>query len=193
MTSSFPPIRKVPEIMSQSISNPPDAVPNAATPAAHGSVEKHEELESASVDLLCKLEFLVSAIKEADPADQTDIAIETTKKMILEMTEFSLAFLTGEAYAQTEKAIERTLASVHVLETLLANRSLGGMIRRAFGGEDPNEVTIKDANRALLQAVKRSIVTLLFNTIQIVGFESSLGKQLDQSTMLFVSDIESVY
>ncbi len=179
--------------MSQSISNPPDAVPNAATPAAHGSVEKHEELESASVDLLCKLEFLVSAIKEADPADQTDIAIETTKKMILEMTEFSLAFLTGEAYAQTEKAIERTLASVHVLETLLANRSLGGMIRRAFGGEDPNEVTIKDANRALLQAVKRSIVTLLFNTIQIVGFESSLGKQLDQSTMLFVSDIESVY
>lgn len=151
------------------------------------------ELEFGCIDLLCKMEFYVSEVKGADPVDRHEVAVEVSRKMISEMKDFSAAYFIAETLAAINSEFAKVSSEADVMETLIANRSFTGMIRRTFGGADPDEATFCEASQNVFKAVKRSIVTVLFHAIQMAGAQSSFGKQLDQSTLLIVSELESIY
>jgi len=81
--------------------------------------------------------------------------------------------------------------SSQVLKELTQSLSIGGLLRRTFGSKDPNQDAIDDNANELIRTLKRAFVTVLFHSIQLAGFDSPLGKQFDQSTCVFVSELES--
>ena len=81
--------------------------------------------------------------------------------------------------------------SSQVLKELTQSLSIGGVLRRTFGVKDPNQEAIDENTNELIRTLKRTFVTVLFHTIQLAGFDSPMGKQFDQSTCVFVSELES--
>lgn len=150
------------------------------------------ELEAGVVDLLCHLEHLLSNIREAEPADKHEVLVEVSQKMLSVMLDFVEAFLSGSSLAKSSEEIATAFTNSQVLKELTHNVSIGGLLRRTFGGTDPNQVVIDETYNDLCRALKRAVVTLLFHAIQAVGLETPIGQQIDQSTLLFVSELESI-
>ena len=165
-----------------------------ARPPAKSPLNPQEfaELEGGVVDLLCQLEHLLSVIQDADPADKSEVLVETSQKMLSVMLDFTEAFFSGESLDRTNGEISTAFMGSQVLKELTENISIGGLLRRTFGGADPNQAVIDETTIDLRRTLKRAVVTLLYHAIQLAGFETPLGKQLDQSTLLFVSELESM-
>jgi len=172
----------------------PSAVPPvAAKPASQSSLspEQFVELEGGVIDLMCKMEHHLSLVKQSDPADRNEVMVETSQNMLSVMADFSEAFLSGEGLEKTNQEISTAFMSSQVLKELTQSVSIGGLLRRTFGGADPNQVVIDENANELIRCLKRTLVTVLFHTIQLAGFDSPMGKQFDQSTCVFVSELES--
>jgi hypothetical protein len=151
------------------------------------------ELKYGCIDLLCKMECFVAEFNEAEPVDRHEVAEELSRKIIDDLKVFSSAFFSDETFNDLTAEIEKVSTEADALKELIDNRSFAGMVRLTFGGSEPNEDLFKEASKNLFKAVKRSVVTLMFHAIKDVGAKSPLGEQLDQSTRLFVAELESVY
>ena len=182
---------------------PATAAPTAATPtpanvspAPQGSSrsltpEQFTELEGGVIDLMCQMEHLLSEVKESDPADRNEILVETSPKMLSAIADFAEAFLDGESLEKINQEISTSFMSSQVLKELTQSLSIGGLLRRTFGAKDPNQEAIDENTNELIRTLKRAFVTTLFHTIELAGFDSPMGKQFDQSTCVFVSELES--
>ena len=153
--------------------------------------EQSIELEVGVVDLMCKMEYLLSEVKESDPADRNEVLVDTSQKMLTVMADFAEAFLQDESLAKASEEISTSFMSSQVLKELTQSLSIGGLLRRTFGAKDPNQDAIDEHTNELIRTLKRAFVTVLFHSIQLAGFGSPLGKQFDQSTCVFVSELES--
>lgn len=167
--------------------------PATAKPASQSSLttEQFVQIEGGVIDLMCQMEHHLSVVKESDPADRNEVMVETSQKMLTVMADFAEAFLTDEGLEKTNQEISTAYMCSQVLKELTQSASIGGLLRRTFGGTDPNQVAVDENTNELIRALKRALVTVLFHTIQLAGFDSPMGKQLDQSTCVFVSELES--
>ena len=147
------------------------------------------ELEIACVDLICQLESLISMAKESGREEHMDSAAATAKKMLTRLLEFSDRFFKGEEAEQTREEISKALHQSATYQEILNSRSWGSAIKRAFlGSEDSEE--IKSTYEELGLALIRACATVLYHAIVLVGFDSPLGKQIDQSTVVFVRELK---
>ena len=188
------PVAVSPEASTQPLANSASVNSAATIQSAATSPltsQEFEELEGGVVDLLCQLEHLLSVVKETDPADRSEVFVESSEKMLTVMLDFTEAFYSGESLEKTNGEISAAFMSCQLLNELTANVSIGGLLLRTFGGTDPNQAVIDDTSNELRRTLKRAIVTLLYHAIQMAGFDTPLGKQLDQSTVLFVAELES--
>ncbi len=147
------------------------------------------ELEIACVDLICQLEALTSMAKESGREEHMENAAGTAKKMLTRLLEFSDSFFDGEKAVRTREEITRALHESAAYQEVLNSRSWGSAIKRAFmGGEDNKQVKITYEKLGL--ALIRACATVLYHAIVLVGFDSPLGKQIDQSTVVFVRELK---
>ena len=177
-------------------SKPATVDSSAARPTPQGSSrslspEQFIELEGGVIDFMCQMEHLLSRVKEAEPADRNEVLIENSQKMLSKMADFAEAFLDEESREKVNQEISTSFMSSEVLKELTQSLSIGGLLRRTFGAKDPNQEAIDENTDELIRTLKRAFVTVLFHTIQLAGFDSALGKQFDQSTCVFVAELES--
>ena len=147
------------------------------------------ELEIACVDLICQLEALIAMAKDSGREEHMDNAAATAKKMLTRLLEFSDRFFQGEEAEQTHEEISKALHQSATYQEILNSRSWGSVIKRTFlGSEDSEEM--KSTYEELGLALIRACATLLYHAIVLVGFDSPLGKQIDQSTVVFVRELK---
>lgn len=172
--------------------NPPlPTQPEPATAAQADSVRSIDqgELENACVDLICQLESLISMAKEAGREEHMEGAAETARKMLTRLLTFSDHFFVGDESTQTREEISKALHQSATYQEVLNSRSWGSAIKRAFLGAEDNE-QIKATYEKLGLALIRACATVLYHAIVLVGFDSPLGKQIDQSTVVFVRELK---
>ena len=146
-------------------------------------------LEIACVDLICKLENIFAKAKEVDKEEFVDESAATARKMLGLLIEFCNEHLKGKPQAQAQDEIEKAVTVSHSYDQVLKTRSLGKSIIRTFWSiEEPAE--IKESHAQLVDALIRACAATFYHAIMSVGFESSVGQQIDQSTLVFVSELK---
>lgn len=181
----------LPATADPSVATPAPASPAPAVASRPLTPEQFIELEGGVIDLMCQMEFLLSEVKEADPADRNEVLVDAAQKMLSVMADFGEAFLEAESLEKVNEQISISFMSSQVLKELTHSVSIGGLLRKTFGASDPNQEVIDEHTNELVRTLKRAFVTVLFHTIQLAGFDSPMGKQFDQSTCVFVSELES--
>lgn len=172
--------------------NPPlptQPEPVVAAPAVTERSIDQGDLENACVDLICQLEFLISNAKDAGRDEHMESAAETAKKMLTQLLTFSDRFFEGAESNQTSEEISKALHQSAAYQDVLNSRSWGSAIKRAFLGAEDN-AQIKSTYEQLGLSLIRACATVLYHAIVLVGFDSPLGKQIDQSTVVFVRELK---
>ena len=167
----------------------PKQSPPVAASAEPARTIDQAELEIACVDLICQLESLTASAKESGREEHIENAAVTSKKMLTRLLEFSDRFLAGEEATQTREEISKALVATSTYQEILGARSWGSAIKRAFLGGEDNE-QIKSDYEKLGLALIRACATVLYHAIVLVGFDSPVGKQIDQSTVVFVRELK---
>ena len=147
------------------------------------------ELEMACVDLICHLESLVAVAKEMGREEHMKEGSDTANKILAKLLTFSDQFFSGDEASQTREEIVKALDESSVYSAVQKTRSWGSALKRTFGGAEDNE-NIKIAYESLGLALIRACATVLYHAIVVMGFESPLGKQVDQSTVVFVRELK---
>ena len=147
------------------------------------------ELEMACVDLICHLESAIATAKEVGREEHMKEAASTANKILSRLLTFSDNFLSGDEARQTRDEIVNALDESSAYTAAQKTRTWGSAIKRTFGGAEDNE-TIKRAYETLGLSLIRACATVLYHAIAVVGFESPLGKQIDQSTVVFVRELK---
>jgi len=165
--------------------------PNETLPSQADAVRTVDqaELEIACVDLICHLESSIAIAKESGRAEHMKVAATTANNILSKLLSFSDQFFTGEEAEQTRDEIVKALDESSAYTAVQKTRSWGSTLKRTFGGAEDNE-NIKRTYESLGLALIRACATVLYHAIAVVGFESPLGKQIDQSTVVFVRELK---
>ena len=147
------------------------------------------ELEIAFVDLICHLENAIAVAKESGRTEHMNVAANTANNILSKLLSFSDQFFTGEEAEQTREEIVKALDESSSYTAVQKTRSWGSTLKRTFGGAEDNE-NIKASYESLGLSLIRACATVLYHAIVLVGFESPLGKQIDQSTVVFVRELK---
>jgi len=116
-------------------------------------------------------------------------AADTARKMLTRLLEFSDRFFDGEEAVQTRDEISKALHESSTYKEILNSRGWGSLIKRTFMVSEENE-HLKSTYEKLGLALIRACATVLYHAIVLVGFDSPLGKQIDQSTVVFVRELK---
>ena len=146
-------------------------------------------LETSCVDLISKLENLLAKAKELPSDEYVDDSAKVGRKMLDRLSAFCEAFLTGKAAAQAKKEIDRAITVSHAYDEVLKTRSLKNTIIRVFYEIEESE-DIQASHAQLGEALIRGCAATLYHAIMLVGFDTALGKQIDQSTVVFVNELK---
>lgn len=165
--------------------------PNETLPTQTDAVRTVDraELEIACVDLICHLENSIAFAKESGRTEHMSVAATTANNILSKLLSFSDQFFTGEEAEQTREEIVKALDESSAYTAVQKTRSWGSTLKRTFGGAEDNE-NIKRSYESLGLSLIRACATVLYHAIVLVGFESPLGKQIDQSTVVFVRELK---
>ena len=139
------------------------------------------------VELIGRLECEFVKAKEFQPSDYIDESAETARKMLALLAEFSNDNL-GDASIQANDEIQKANAVSYTYDEVLKTRPLGNALLRAFWKAEEVE-DIKVAHKNLGQSTIRAIAATLYHAIMIIGFDSEMGKEIDQSTVLIITEL----
>ena len=165
--------------------------PNETLPTQTEDVRSVDqaELEIACVDLICHLESSIAVAKESGRGEHMKVAANTANNILSKLLWFSDQFFIGEEAEQIREEIIKALDESTAYTSVQKTRSWGSTLKRTFGGAEDNE-NIKRTYESLGLALIRACATVLYHAIAVVGFESPLGKQIDQSTVVFVRELK---
>ena len=127
--------------------------------------------------------------KESGRAEHMKVASATANNILSKLLAFSDQFFSGDEAAQTREEIIKALDESSAYTAVQKTRSWGSTLKRTFGGTEDNE-NIKRTYESLGLALIRACATVLYHAIVVVGFESQLGQQIDQSTVVFVRELK---
>jgi hypothetical protein len=146
-------------------------------------------IESGCIELICKLENTFTKAKSAGKEEFVDNAAAVSHKMLALLRDFGQCHLTGDANTQAQEEIERAQTAAFAYKEVLKRRSWGNAVLRAFCSVEESE-EIKIAYARLGEAMIRACATTLYHAVISVGFETKLGKQIDESTVVFVTELK---
>ena len=165
--------------------------PKETSPATTEAVRTVDqaELEMACIDLICHLESSIASAKELGREEHMKDAANTANKILSRLLSFSDQFFNGDEAEQTREEIVKALDESATYTAVQKSRSWTSALKRTFGGAEDDD-NIKRAYESLGLGLIRACATVLYHAIVVVGFESPLGKQIDQSTVVFVRELK---
>lgn len=158
------------------------------TPADASELVDRSVLGMACVELLGKLENAFAKAREQQSTDYIDEAGKTARKMLTLLETFCKQHLQGAAGDQAGEEITKALMGSHAYDEVLKTRPLGNALLRAFWKADEVD-SIKDAHIKLGEKLVRATAATLYHAIVLMDFSSELGSEIDQSTVVFVTEL----
>jgi hypothetical protein len=148
-----------------------------------------KSMETSCVDLICKLENHLAKAMAMPRVDFIDESAEVARDMLNDLLKFSDSFLGGKAAEQAKEEIERAQTYSDTFDEVLKTRPLLNTIARTFWSVD-EKAEIQTAFAQLGAAVIRGCAATLYHAIVLIGVDTELGQQIDQSTVYFVSELQ---
>ena len=146
-------------------------------------------LETSCVDLICKLENLLSKATGMQRVDFIDESATIARNMLDQLLRFTSDFLADKAADQAQEEIARATTFSHTYDEVLKTRSLKESILRTFWKADDSQEVL-GAHKQLGEALIRACTATFYHAVMLVGIESEQGKQIDQSTVVFVHELQ---
>lgn len=146
-------------------------------------------LEVACVDLISQLENMLSKAKAMQKVDFVDESATVGREMLERMLAFSGKFFAGSAAAQTNEEIDRAMSFSHTYDEVLKTRSIITTAIRTFWNIDESD-EINSAHAQLGESLIRACAATLYHAIMLLGINTELGKEIDQSTVVFVTELK---
>ena len=143
------------------------------------------EIELACIDLVCQLEHQLAVAKEGYRDDQVGESDVTSERMLKSLMDFSEAYLQDdmdEIQESMKAALEKVADHRKVVNSESWTRSF---IRVFFDSVDENSVV---THTELGKSMAQACATVFVATIQKLGSNSSVAKQVEQSMELFVEE-----
>ncbi len=151
-----------------------------------------DELELSCIDLIRKLENLFASAKEKASDDFIDDSADTGRKMLRKLAEFNQTYLTGSAAEQANEEVQRAMAYSHAYDEVLKSRPLTKSIVRAFWNVKESD-DILASHQKLGEALTRGCAATFYHAVLLAGLDTELGKQIDQSTAVFVNELQQTW
>ncbi len=151
------------------------------------SVDK-AALGMACVELIGQLENCFTKAREQQRTDYIDEAAVTARQMLHMLETFSKAFLIGTASEQAGEEITKAMMGSHAYDEVLKTRPIGNALLRAFWKAEEVD-SIKEAHSKLGDNIIRATAATLYHAIMMLGFDSDMGREIDQSTVVFVTEL----
>jgi len=148
----------------------------------------HSALGMSCVELIGRLENAFAVARDQQPTDYIDESGETARKMLDLLEAFRKAHLSGAAADQAGDEVSKALMGSHAYDEVLKTRPLGNALLRAFWKADEVD-SIKEAHSKLGENLIRATAATLYHAIMMLDFDSELGSEIDQSTVVFVSEL----
>ena len=146
-------------------------------------------LEVSCVDLICKLENLLAKAKEMPKDDFIDESAIVGRKMLEHLSAFGDKFFVGNAAEQAKEEIGRAMTYSHLFDEVLKTRSLTNIVIRTFWNVKESD-EILSSHAQLGEALIRGCAATLYHAIMLLGVHTDLGKEIDQSTIVFVTELK---
>lgn len=151
---------------------------------------KHAELELACVDLLCQLESLLMQAKEVCRNDQVEASPDIASKMLTRLLDFTNSNLSGEPADKTREEIIKVAEIAEFHQKVLGNRTWGETLRSMFKKDDVDYNSLT-THSALGKSLARVSARAFRNAILVLGKDSPAGRQLGQSTLAYIRQLEA--
>ena len=146
-------------------------------------------MEKSCVDLICKLENHLAKAMAMPRVDFIDESATVAREMLNELLLFSESFLGGKAADQAQEEINRARTYSYTFDEVLKTRPLLNTIARTFWSVD-EKAEIQTAFTQLGAALIRGCAATLYHAIVLIGVDTDLGQQIDQSTVYFVNELQ---
>ena len=156
-------------------------VANPSQPASTAGAE----LEIECIDLVCKLEHEIAVAKEGYRDDQVTESATTSERMLKSLVAFSQTHLKEdeeELHIALAAAFEKIAAHQKVINAQSWTRSL---ISVFFDSVNEDAVT---THAELGKSMAQACATVFVSTINRLGADSKIARQVEQSMELFVEE-----
>ncbi|MEM7454047.1 MAG: hypothetical protein AAF456_06795 [Planctomycetota bacterium] len=145
--------------------------------------------EVACVDLISRLENCLARATEMEKDDFVDKSGKIGRQMAGPLKTFTRQFLTGKAAEQANAEISRAVSISHTYEEVLKTRPLTNAIIRTFFNVDEVE-QVRESHERLGESLVRACAATFYHAIKMVGLDSELGREIDQSSVIFVNQLK---
>ena len=157
----------------------------AVTPASH-----LPELEAACVNLLAQLEFQLAQTENVCRSEQVERSPDVASKMLARLLDFVETHLHGAEADQAREEIIKVSEVSELHKSVMASRSWGESLRSMLMKDDVDYNSLT-THTAIGKALARASASVFYSTIAELGQESKSGKELGQSTVTFVKQLEA--
>jgi hypothetical protein len=169
----------------QTISSPPAFSTAIAKPGGGTSFVDKTAIGLACVDLISQLENDFASAHAGYRGDQVDESAATSKQMIERVVNFSETHLT-DFINELAPSITAAIAAGHEHKQVVRGRSWAKTIVSVF--VDKVESDAAQTHEKLGEATVLAFSTAFNIAIQILGAESPIGEQVQQSLDVFVEE-----
>ena len=160
----------------------------ARTPEDATDLIDRSVLGMSCVELIGKLENEFARAREQQTTDYIDEAGVTARKMLDLLEAFCRENLDGAASEQALEEITKAQMGSHAYDEVLKTRPLGNALLRAFWKADEVD-SIKETHNKLGDNLIRATAATLYHAIMLLDFGSEMGSEIDQSTVVFVTEL----
>ena len=145
-------------------------------------------LGMSCIELIGQLENAFAKAREQSHVDYIDESGGIARKMLVLLNEFANSYLSGNAAQQADEEIEKTAMCSIAYDRALKARPFVNALKRAFlKAEETQEIA--SAHLKLGDHLVRATAATLYHAIMILGSDSDLGREIDQSTVIFVTEL----
>jgi hypothetical protein len=153
---------------------------------------EQQAFEVACIDLISKLENLVAKANGLAKDDFVDESSDIGRKILERLSTFANEFLDGKAAVQAKEEIDRATTICYTYDEVLKTRSLAKAILRTFWKIEESD-EIKESHAQLGEALTRCCATTFYHAVVRIGNNSEAGKLIDQSTLVFVKELQTAW
>jgi hypothetical protein len=174
--------------MSQTDSQLTPTAGSAEPPLATANVS-HSDLELGCINLISQLEIQISSARRK--SGHVEKASDNTDKLLTVLLDFCEEFLGEQVSARAMKDIEKASFASLAHKEVLGSLSWGFAIQSLFGKSACADERVRLTYEALGEALLGACVSVLRQAVTTVGFDTSIGKTIEQSTAVFVEEFRA--
>jgi len=149
----------------------------------------HKALEISCINLISKLENCLAKARELPKDDFIDQSSEIGGSMLEILKSFCNEHMTGTTAKQVLKEVDRTELMVNAYAEVLKTRPLTNALIRTFWTIEESD-DIKASHKQLGEGLVRACAVAFYHAVMLVGLDTDFGKEIDQSTVVFVNELK---